>query len=271
MKLEYTNSLMKITGSNQADSHIGGKAADLSSSIGGLRAFADIKVVKILSKGKYNTVFFTTVNEVETPVGTDFVSFKCAHMSDTDYADLGIKIGKTFSKGHICYKSGDLGSPKNFHIHIEFGLGSVKELGHIGVPPNNNYTIQTTRGSIEIYEALFISEGTAFESGNTPADNYTWVSTPSDIGDTGLFLRTSQSSVRIRKSPVTGAYKVTVPLNRDIPIVNFNNKFERDGYQWAAVKYGNEEGFCQIDTKHCYTIKGSAQRLYIYSKYIAEN
>lgn len=44
-------------------------------------------------------------------------------MNDTDYANLGIKVGKTFKQGEPCFTEGVKGIGSGMHIHLEQGTG----------------------------------------------------------------------------------------------------------------------------------------------------
>ncbi len=69
----------------------------------------------------------------------------------------------------------------------------------------------------------------------------------------GRFLSAAYYPFRIRTTPVTGSTILTVPTGSKAEILSFEN-IQRDGYQWARVKYNNRIGFSQIDTKRCYLI-----------------
>lgn len=71
-----------------------------------------------------NAVFFQSTGPVMTPVGTfNSVWFMCVHGLDADIKQLGIKVGKTFKQGAVCYTEGNKGLGSGPHIHMEQGFG----------------------------------------------------------------------------------------------------------------------------------------------------
>lgn len=70
-----------------------------------------------------NTVFYESIDEVETPIGVYKCWFMCTHMNDNDYNRYAMKVGKTFKQGQACYTEGNKGIGSGFHIHMEQGTG----------------------------------------------------------------------------------------------------------------------------------------------------
>lgn len=69
-----------------------------------------------------------------------------------------------------------------------------------------------------------------------------------------LYLKTDDHGAYIRKAEVNGDVLVTVPKGSYLQIVELLSGFGDDGYQWARTKYGNYEGYSQIDLKSWHTL-----------------
>lgn len=69
-----------------------------------------------------NTIFFESLDEVETPMGIYKCWFMCTHMDDNDFRRYGMKVGRVFKQGEPCYTEGKKNAG-GFHIHMEQGVG----------------------------------------------------------------------------------------------------------------------------------------------------
>lgn len=83
---------------------------------------------KVMAIGRAdNTVFFESIDDVETPIGIYKCWFMCTHMNDNDFNRYGMKVGKTFKQGEACYTEGSKSYGKmgavGLHIHMEQGTG----------------------------------------------------------------------------------------------------------------------------------------------------
>ena len=82
----------------------------------------DCKVMAIATYD--NTIFFESLEEVETPTGKFKCWFMCSHMNDNDFKRYGMKVGKVFKQGEACYTEGNKGLGNGgYHIHMEQGTG----------------------------------------------------------------------------------------------------------------------------------------------------
>lgn len=70
-----------------------------------------------------NTIFFQSLQEVETPIGNYRCWFMCTHMNDNDFNRYAMKVGKIFKQGQACYTEGNKGIGSGYHIHMEQGTG----------------------------------------------------------------------------------------------------------------------------------------------------
>jgi len=73
-----------------------------------------------------NTVFFQSLDKIETPSGVyPHCWFMATHCPDADFEKLGLKVGKIFKQGQPCYTEGakNCSSYKAVHIHLEQGYG----------------------------------------------------------------------------------------------------------------------------------------------------
>lgn len=73
-----------------------------------------------------NTVFFESLDDVETPIGVGKCWFMCCHMNDNDFYRYGMVVGKVFKQGQACYTEGNKGIGSGYHIHMEQGFGRFK-------------------------------------------------------------------------------------------------------------------------------------------------
>ena len=164
----------RVTGSEQTPSHKGTKCLDFASDVDGwATAHADCRVVKIDRLA--NSVWFTTLDYVDTPNGLHVITHRMAHMNDSDYNNLGMKLGKVFKQGEKFYRQGCKGATAT-HIHCEFGFGQLMGQGWHRLA-NGNWTIDCTGGSVHVWEAVYLKEGThinKFNDGLSPQDSYEW-------------------------------------------------------------------------------------------------
>lgn len=105
-------------------SHTGSYALDLggkdASAIGDW-AYAPCDVVVKRIYGKYNAVWFESLEQVECADGkARKLIFLLLHINSADLTSLGIKVGKVFRQGEKFYREGVAGATGN-HIHIEVG------------------------------------------------------------------------------------------------------------------------------------------------------
>ena len=84
----------------------------------------DCKVMAIARAD--NTVFFQSLNSVQTPSGVyEHCWFMATHMNDADFNKMGYILGKVFKQGERCYTEGSKNaSAKAYHIHMEQGYGT---------------------------------------------------------------------------------------------------------------------------------------------------
>ena len=253
--MEYINDYLKITGGINASSHLKSKANDLAYTIGALRTFADVKVVKTYSVGSNssntNSVWFTTLTTENTPKGFKQVTFRCAHMNYSDFKKLGIKIGKIFKRGEVCYMPGT-GGTKYAHIHIEFGFGKIKGSGWYKLS-NGNWTISTTQGSCHIWEALYMRKGVEIAMLGDYRDDYNWQykkELQSQLTDLTKVNVTYKNGLKLRKSVQGDVIRKLSCGNTEIfNSIHFLLPIAKDGYQWAyGVKNGINHYF-QLDLK----------------------
>lgn len=193
-KCFYPMMANRISGSEVYITHKGTKCLDMATNGDPYAyAFADIKVVKI--DRACNTVWFTSLDQVEAVTFTDIITVRMAHMNDYDFNNLGIAIGKVFKQGERCYRMGMKGTTAT-HIHNEWGRGKIKGAGWYKLP-NGNWTIDTTGGSVHMWDTTFLKKGTPiyrFNDGMSPQDKYNWIYIPTlvyqlhvqDIGNTPL-------------------------------------------------------------------------------------
>lgn len=198
---------LRITGSEDAPTHVQTKCIDISGShaesatttpYNYLLAPFDC-TVKYIDKDS-NSVFFESVDLVIMATGeVTKVSFRCAHMDENEWDLLKMYVGRKFFQGEVCYFEGRKvyqGSiPK--HIHIEFGKGLLTTSG--GLPwkkqTNGNYTITTTGNAISIYDACYLHRDVIMQTNGNPADTYLF-----KYSDTGA---TVSASTYVFNAPTT--------------------------------------------------------------------
>ncbi len=111
-------------------SHTGSYALDLGGRDTGRDwAYAPCDVVVKRVYGRYNRVWFETLEEVSCADGTVAkLVFMLLHINDEDLQRLGIKTGKVFRQGEKFYREGSAGAIGN-HIHMEVGLAPFTGTG----------------------------------------------------------------------------------------------------------------------------------------------
>lgn len=203
---------LRISAGETYTSHVGTKCVDISGSINEvnygtlnfLLAPFDC-TVKYIDRAS-NSVFFESIdgNQIQTPTGVySKMSFRCAHMNDTEWDLLKMYVGRKFYQGEPCYFEGRKinGNPTGCakHIHIEFGQGALK-CESSSLPwkalNNGNHTINTDNGgAVSIYNAAYIHKNTILEiyTGGS-ANNY-------------LFTRADNSNIKISAN----TYALSVP------------------------------------------------------------
>ena len=122
-------------------SHAGQHALDQGGKDGGvdpIYAPASCIVKRITSS--YNIVYFETLNKVYCADGTkDYMCWRFMHMSDANLAKLGIRVGKTFKQGEICYYEGNKGmGSTGTHLHMEVGRGKYTGTGSYNMNGHNS-------------------------------------------------------------------------------------------------------------------------------------
>ena len=111
-------------------SHTGSYALDLGGRDTGKDwAYAPCDVVVKRIYGKYNAVWFETLDQVMCADGTARkLIFMLLHIDDADRDALGIKVGKVFRQGEKFYREGSAGAVGN-HIHMEVGASPFTGTG----------------------------------------------------------------------------------------------------------------------------------------------
>lgn len=71
---------------------------------------------------------------------------------------------------------------------------------------------------------------------------------------TGLYFKAEKMGAYLRKTPC-GEIIVLIPKGGKAEILGFTGRHEKDGYEWAYVKYGQHCGFVQLDLYNAYSIE----------------
>ena len=168
---------LRCTAGEEYSTHKGTYALDFGGSDGGkdlIYAPFDLKIKKIDKAA--NTVFFESLEKVETPTFTDYVCGRFAHCNDADmlsncYAGTVIKQGEAF------YREGGKGSGVNgkfaMHVHAVFARGHLTGAYWYNVG-NGNYAMLSTGGKQHIYDVLFVPDDVQIIKTNDYKDSYPW-------------------------------------------------------------------------------------------------
>lgn len=149
----------RITADIDAKSHRGTKCVDISNLNKGYAPF-DL-IVKAIRQSS-NTVFFESIEPVETPA---FIDYECGYFTHDNYLNENIKVGAIIKQGTYMYDAGGKGSGVidkfDKHIHTCWGRGKLKTFdkstgGYWYNVGNGNYEISSTGGAIDIADAYFI-------------------------------------------------------------------------------------------------------------------
>lgn len=70
-----------------------------------------------------------------------------------------------------------------------------------------------------------------------------------------MIFKAKEVGAYVRAKPVNGSKLTLISKGDSAEIIEFGNKFESDGYQWAKVKYKGVTGWSQLDTRKCYMIE----------------
>lgn len=125
-----------------------------SSSKGIFYAPFNCSIVKKYS-GTTKEIWITSDEEVETPLGKDYVTILIGHIRKSEYNDL--KVGQKFKQYEKIVSEEFDSSSTGWHNHISAGLGKMKGTGWI---KNNRkvMVLQTTNGTKKPEQIFFIDK-----------------------------------------------------------------------------------------------------------------
>nr|DAE35588.1 MAG TPA: hypothetical protein [Caudoviricetes sp.] len=119
-----------------------------------------MKVVKkygpaVGNKCVTNQIWLTSVDEVQMPCGTGYLSCFVGHISNADMNN--IRIGSVYNQGSkICMEWKDANST-GYHNHVAFGLGTLKGSGW-AKNKKGAWVLTTTGGTIKPEQAMYIND-----------------------------------------------------------------------------------------------------------------
>lgn len=232
-----------------------------------------VKIINLLpydGTGYYNTVIFGSCDEngnqaqVMCADGVARVlTFACTHIDTADYNAMNYYIGKKYESGDECYREGIKGvDENNSHVHLEVGPGWQTTKG------NDACLVNTVNedGDPLIENLFYQLSGFNFVT-NAGANGYTFETVSSRVyseeeitptESTGIYLQGVLGGFYIRNTAGSGTIKTTVPAGAKAEILEFVPGFiaasDGNSYQWARVKYGQYEGYAQLDLHQDYKI-----------------
>jgi hypothetical protein len=255
----YPMKMVQITGSEEAESHVGTFNVDMAyRNDGWAYAPADVRVSAVdvnlyVPNVSTNVVYFETLAPVLTPKFSDIVTYRMAHGNDVDLKALGIAKGKVFKQGEKIYKQGVKGT-NAAHIHFSVGRGKFVSPGVVDSEGNGHYSIKTTGGRMHCYDALFLRTGTPVYKFNLPnysQDTYPWkyepITTYAPMAIVkNMAVDTKNSVIRVRSMPGVKAVQIgTLPLNTRT-IVLEHSTAKCDGFDWIKVNLGGIVGYSAV-------------------------
>ena len=122
-------------------SHAGQHALDQGGRDGGVDpVYAPASCVVKRITPSYNIVYFETLEKVYCADGTkDYMSWRFMHISDLNLRKLGIRVGKVFKQGEICYYEGNKGmGSTGTHLHMEVAKGKYTGTGSFNLNGHNS-------------------------------------------------------------------------------------------------------------------------------------
>ena len=138
-------------------SHKGQKALDLRGSDKGIDpvyAPCSCTVMRILTSS--NIVYFQSNEPVIRADGNKtYMTWRFIHMNDAEFNKLGMKVGKTFKQGEICYYEGMKGKVTGNHLHMEVGEGR-----YISPGSNTKDGITSIKNAVYPHRVMFLKDDT---------------------------------------------------------------------------------------------------------------
>ena len=176
-KALFFMAVLRCTAGEDYATHKGTYALDFGGKDGGkdlVFAPFDLKVKKIDKAA--NTVFFESLEKVETPTFTDYVCGRFAHCNDADMLP-NCYTGAVIKQGEAFYREGGRGSwiAGKFasHVHAVFARGHLTGAYWYDVG-NGNYSMLSTGGKQHIYDVLFVPDDVQIVKTNDYKDSYPW-------------------------------------------------------------------------------------------------
>ena len=173
--------VLRCTAGEDCSTHKGTYALDFGGLDGGkdlVFAPFDLKIKQISRVA--NTVFFESLEKVETPTFTDYVCGRFAHCDDSDMMP-NCYVGAVIRQGEAFYREGGRGSWKDgkfaSHVHAVFARGHLTGAYWYDVG-NGNYSMLSTGGKQHIYDVLFVPDDVQIVKTNDYKDSYPWRGTP---------------------------------------------------------------------------------------------
>jgi len=161
--------VLRCTAGEDYTTHKGTYALDFGGRDGGkdlIFAPFDLKIKKIDRAA--NTVFFESLEKVETPTFIDYVCGRFAHCDDSDMLS-NCYVGAVIKQGEAFYREGGKGSGVNgkFATHVHAGAYWY----NVG---NGNYSMLSSGGKQHIYDVLFVPDDVQIVKTNDYKDKYPW-------------------------------------------------------------------------------------------------
>ena len=196
-----------------------------------------------------NTVFFESLGKVITPSGTyNNCFFMCTHMLDADLKAFGIKVGKTFKQGEICYREGVKGIGSGNHMHIEVGTGKFNgnnqpykwegEYFSYGGTSYKLYVPCTDGKECHIYDMMYLHN---INTTSNIKSIYNWTYTdsiipsPVDKDENKNQVYVQVSDLRIRTSMSTANTANVVGCCVEDAYYDVDSTKEENGYLWYKL------------------------------------
>lgn len=219
------------------------------------------------------------------------LTFAFIHASDDALTELGIKEGKIFNSGEICYREGTKANNDSngadIHIHVEVAKGWAKKTDREYSKGNARYGATRFINSISLFphDIFYRLKGWNVVGTGSGLNGYTMKEvisrtvegtvTPPSNELSGCYLNATKSAFRVRWKPVNGTQVALVPVGGRARVLNFLG-IQSDNYQWAEVSYEIDGkcswGYSQIDALNCYTLSGACSKtLYLYATKLGFN
>ena len=239
-----------VTGSELATSHKGTKNLDFACKVNrSITALCDCKVVGIYhsASSNANTVWFQSLDEVKTPVFTDFIYWMMSHMNDADFKAMSYYVGKVFKRGEYMYKEGSQGYATGTHVHFGIGRGKYVAPGWYKTPSNT----WMPRNGVHAWEAFYLKPGTPIIKGSDEGyaykDKWVYAKVPATMATvTNKGLKTTTTAVNVREQAST-MYPVIaqLPINQVIDILEESTNIV-DGFKWVKVYINGMYGYSAV-------------------------